>query len=109
MYDGESRRISQLSQSECMTARISLIHNKQNIMATPEFKYAPMFQLGKDDTEYYLLTKEGVSVSEFEGGQRSLQGRKLPAAPLAQRAGGKDSRRPRGERQRQVRGTDIPA
>ncbi len=34
---------------------------------TPEFKYAPMFQLGKDETEYYLLTKEGVSVSEFEG------------------------------------------
>lgn len=33
----------------------------------PEFRYAPMFQLGKDDTEYYLLTKEGVSVSEFEG------------------------------------------
>lgn len=32
-----------------------------------EFKYAPMFQLGKDETEYYLLTKEGVSVSEFEG------------------------------------------
>ena len=34
---------------------------------TPAFKYAPMFQLGKDDTEYRLLTKEGVSVSEFEG------------------------------------------
>ncbi len=34
---------------------------------TPEFKYAPMFQLGKDETEYYLLTNEGVSVSEFEG------------------------------------------
>lgn len=34
---------------------------------TPEFKYAPMFQIGKDDTEYYLLTKEGVSLSEFEG------------------------------------------
>ena len=33
----------------------------------PEFKYAPMFQTGKDETEYYLLTKEGVSVSEFEG------------------------------------------
>ena len=32
-----------------------------------QFKYAPMFQMGKDDTEYYLLTKEGVSVSEFEG------------------------------------------
>ncbi|MCR4774263.1 MAG: fumarate hydratase [Prevotella sp.] len=34
---------------------------------TPDFKYAPMFQLGKDDTEYYLLSKEGVSVGEFEG------------------------------------------
>jgi fumarate hydratase class I len=41
---------------------------KINIMANlPEFKYAPMFQLGKDDTEYYLLSKEGVSTSEFEG------------------------------------------
>ena len=36
-------------------------------MATPDFKYAPMFQTGKDDTEYRLLTKEGVSVGEFEG------------------------------------------
>lgn len=34
---------------------------------TPEFKYAPMFQTGEDKTEYYLLTKEGVSTSEFEG------------------------------------------
>ena len=34
---------------------------------TPEFKYAPMFQTGKDDTEYYLLTKDGVSMDEFEG------------------------------------------
>ena len=33
----------------------------------PEFKYAHMFQHGKDTTEYYLLTKEGVSVGEFEG------------------------------------------
>lgn len=32
-----------------------------------EFKYAPMFQLGKDETEYYLLTKDYVSVAEFEG------------------------------------------
>lgn len=32
-----------------------------------EFKYAPMFQTGKDETEYYLLTKDYVSVSEFEG------------------------------------------
>lgn len=32
-----------------------------------DYKYEPMFQLGKDETEYYLLTKEYVSVSEFEG------------------------------------------
>ena len=36
---------------------------------TPDFKYAPMFQMGKDTTEYYLLSKEGVSVGEFEGKQ----------------------------------------
>ena len=35
--------------------------------AKPEFKYAPMFPLGKDTTEYYLLTKDYVSESEFEG------------------------------------------
>jgi len=34
---------------------------------TVEFKYAPMFQMGKDTTEYYLLTSEGVSTTEFEG------------------------------------------
>lgn len=34
---------------------------------TPEFKYAPMFQIQKDETEYYLLTKDYVSVGEFEG------------------------------------------
>ena len=34
--------------------------------AIPEFKYAHMFQHGEDTTEYYLLTKEGVSVGEFE-------------------------------------------
>ena len=36
-------------------------------MATPPFHYEPMFQKGPDQTEYYLLTKEYVSVSEFEG------------------------------------------
>ncbi len=36
-------------------------------MATPEFRYAPMFQLGEDTTEYKLVSKEGVSVGEFEG------------------------------------------
>lgn len=34
---------------------------------TPEFRYAPMFQLGPDQTEYYLLTKDYVSVGDFEG------------------------------------------
>ena len=32
-----------------------------------EFKYAPMFQLGKDETEYRLLSKEGITVAKFEG------------------------------------------
>ncbi len=36
-------------------------------MANPEFKYAPMFQLGEDKTEYRLISKEGVSVGDFEG------------------------------------------
>ncbi|MGN1258347.1 MAG: fumarate hydratase, partial [Candidatus Limisoma sp.] len=36
-------------------------------MATTEFKFSHMFQLGKDETEYYLLTKDHVSVGEFEG------------------------------------------
>lgn len=31
------------------------------------YQYEPMFQMGKDTTEYYLLTKDYVSVSEFEG------------------------------------------
>ncbi len=37
-------------------------------MATnPPFHYQPMFERGEDKTEYYLLTKDYVSVSEFEG------------------------------------------
>src|SRR5574344_879497 len=36
-------------------------------MATPDFHYQPMFDLGPDKTEYYLLTKDYVSVGEFEG------------------------------------------
>ncbi|MCD8306534.1 MAG: fumarate hydratase [Prevotella sp.] len=34
---------------------------------TPAFHYAPMFQLGEDTTEYRLISKAGVSLSEFEG------------------------------------------
>ena len=40
-------------------------------MATPPFKYQPMFEHGEDKTEYYLLTKDYVSVSEFEGNPTS--------------------------------------
>jgi len=36
-------------------------------MPTPAFHYQEPFPLGKDKTEYYLLTKEHVSVSQFEG------------------------------------------
>ncbi len=36
-------------------------------MATKPFKYQEAFPLSKDNTEYYLLTKEHVSTSEFEG------------------------------------------
>lgn len=39
---------------------------KQN-MATPSFQYQDPFPLGKDETEYRLLSKEGISTSEFEG------------------------------------------
>ena len=38
-------------------------------MANPEFKYAPMFQLGEDTTEYYKIpgSEKLVSTAEFEG------------------------------------------
>lgn len=36
-------------------------------MPTPPFKYREPFPMGKDTTTYYLLTKDHVSVSEFEG------------------------------------------
>lgn len=36
-------------------------------MAKPEFKYQDMFPVGKDTTEYTLLTKEFVSTVNFEG------------------------------------------
>ncbi len=38
-------------------------------MATPEFKYQDPFPVGKDKTEYYLLTKEHVSVGNFDGNE----------------------------------------
>ncbi|MDR2040711.1 MAG: fumarate hydratase [Tannerella sp.] len=36
-------------------------------MTTPQFKYQEPFPMGKDDTEYYLLTGEHVSTTVFEG------------------------------------------
>jgi fumarate hydratase class I len=36
-------------------------------MATPPFSYRDPYPLGDDDTEYRLLTKEGVSTTMFEG------------------------------------------
>lgn len=36
-------------------------------MPTPSFHYQPLFELGDDDTEYRLLTREHVSVREFDG------------------------------------------
>ncbi len=38
-------------------------------MATKTFKYQDTFPLTEDKTNYYLLTKEHVSISEFEGKQ----------------------------------------
>jgi fumarate hydratase class I len=36
-------------------------------MATPPFSYQDTFPLGPDDTEYRLLSKEGISTATFEG------------------------------------------
>ncbi|MFV0418157.1 MAG: fumarate hydratase [Dysgonomonas sp.] len=36
-------------------------------MATPPFKYQETFEMGKDTTEYYLLSKDYVSTANFEG------------------------------------------
>lgn len=36
-------------------------------MATPDFKYQNPFPIGKDETSYYLLTKDYITTSQFEG------------------------------------------
>ena len=36
-------------------------------MATPLFAYQDPFPLGSDDTQYRLLSRDGVSVANFEG------------------------------------------
>jgi fumarate hydratase class I len=40
---------------------------KEEPMATPAFQYQDPFPLAKDQTRYRLLTKEGVSVAQFDG------------------------------------------
>ena len=86
----------------------------------PEFKYAPMFQLGKDDTEYYLLTKEYVSVGDFEGhpilkveaeGLTQMINTRcvLPSAPRAQPAACEDSEGSGSKRERQVCCAHVPS
>jgi fumarate hydratase, class I len=39
----------------------------------PEFAFSPLLPTGPDDTEYRLLTTDGVSVSEGPGGRRFLE------------------------------------
>jgi fumarate hydratase, class I len=36
-------------------------------MATPEFIYQEPFPLGQDPTEFYLFTREGITISDFQG------------------------------------------
>jgi len=36
-------------------------------MATPEFYYQKPFPLGPEKTQYRLLSKDGISIGEFEG------------------------------------------
>ena len=48
-----------------------LLYNDSSLKyyKTMEFKYAPMFQLGEDKTEYYKIpgSEKLVSTAEFEG------------------------------------------
>jgi len=54
-------------------------------MATPAFSYQDTFPLGPDETEYRLLSKEGVSTAVFEG-QEILKIAPEALAYLAQNA-----------------------
>ena len=64
-------------------------------MATPEFKYQPMFEHGKDTTEYYLLTKDYVSVSAPAADGASGGGPRRQGADAACTAGQGRTQRPR--------------
>jgi len=54
-------------------------------MATPAFQYHDPFPLSKDETQYRLVTKEGVSTAQFEG-QEILKVEPSALARLAREA-----------------------
>ncbi len=70
-------------------------------MATPPFKYQEMFPLGKDTTEYVLLSKDYVSTVNFDG-QEILKVDPVALTLLAQHAFHNVEFLLRPEHQRQV-------
>jgi fumarate hydratase class I len=54
-------------------------------MATPSFSYQDIFPLGQDETEYRLLSNEGISTATFEG-QEILKVKPEVLSYLAQHA-----------------------
>ncbi len=80
-------------------------------MSTKPFVYQDPFPLAHDDTEYYLLSKEHVSVAEFDGQQvlkvepqaltllaQQASRRRLYAARLPSATGRLDFARPGSQR-----------
>jgi len=53
----------------CAHGRMRLFNDTNATMPTPPFKYQEPFPLGKDDTEYYLLADDVVSLAQFEGNE----------------------------------------
>lgn len=90
-------------------------------MSNKPFIYQAPFPMGKDNTEYYLLTSDYVSVADFDGetilkvepealtllAQRSLSRRFFHAPPSTPETGCGYSSRSRSQRKRQVRGAAI--
>lgn len=90
-------------------------------MSNKPFIYCAPFPMGKDNTEYYLLTSDYVSVADFDGetilkvepealtllAQRSLSRCFFHAPPGTPETGCGYSSRSRSQRKRQVRGAAI--
>ncbi len=53
----------------CAHGRMRVFNDINATMPTLPFKYQEPFPLGKDDTEYYLLADDAVSVAQFEGNE----------------------------------------